>query len=101
MSSIIPQSFSPIGPAISEFINSIRGDSSPLPKARISRLGLSWSFSPSPTPLKFHDLNLKQDATFYRASGPMDKCNRVGRTITADPYKKACRLVRYTSFCNR
>jgi len=46
----------------------------------------------SPTPLKFHDLNLKQDATFYRASGPMDKCNRVGRTITADPYKKACRL---------
>merc|ERR1712117_384136 len=22
----------------------------------------------------------------------MDKCNRVGRTITADPYKKACRL---------
>ena len=48
----------------------------------------------SPTPLKFLDLNLKNEVTYYRATGPMDKCNRVPKfTMTGDPYKKACRLV--------
>ena len=54
----------------------------------------------SPTPLKFFDLNLKNEVKYYRASGPTDKCNRVGRTMTGDPYKKACKLVSFSSFRN-
>ena len=47
----------------------------------------------SPTPLKFFDLNLKNEVKFYKARGPTDKCNIVGRTMTGDPYKTACKLV--------
>ena len=52
----------------------------------------------SPSPLKFFDLNLKGEVTYYKASGTSDKCNRVGRTMTGDPYKMACRTVRLDSF---
>ena len=52
----------------------------------------------SPSPLKFFDLNLKGEVTFYKASGTSDKCNRVGRTMTGDPYKTACKTVSLFSF---